>query len=326
MLTISLLRPDGADPVSAAELVDKPEPTPEPGWVPVSLRRASLNRHDLWSLHGVGVDPSWLPVVLGSDGAGVDPNGNEVIVYPMIADARKGGGDETLDPGRRLLSDGVDGTFAEVVAVPAENLVPKPAGMSWEAASSLGTAWLTAYRMLFSAGGAVAGETILVQGAGGGVATALITLGRAAGLTVWVASDDAAKRARAVDELGAHAAFGRDGRLPSRVDAVMETVGAATWAHSLRGVRPGGRIVVSGATSGPSVDAELSRLFLSQISVIGVTMGSLTEFTRLVAFCSTHGLSPAIDSVLPLSEARAGIARMARNETFGKVVFDCTPA
>ncbi|UUY04563.1 zinc-binding dehydrogenase [Svornostia abyssi] len=326
MLTISLLKPDGADPVSAARLVEKPEPTPEPGWVPVSLRRASLNRHDLWALQGVGVDPSWLPVVLGSDGAGVDPDGNEVLVYPVIADARRGGGDETFDPGRRLLSDGIDGTFAEVVAVPAENLVPKPAGMSWEAAASLGTAWLTAYRMLFSAAAAVPGEKILVQGAGGGVATALITLGRAAGLTVWVASDDAAKRARAVAELGAHAAFGRDGRLPSRVDAVMETVGAATWAHSMRSVRPGGRIVVSGATSGPSADAELSRVFFSQISVIGATMGTRTEFARLVEFCSTHEISPVIDEVLPLSEAPEGIARMARNETFGKIVFDCTPA
>lgn len=325
MLTVSLLQPDAADPVSAVELVEKPDPTPPSGWVPVTVRRASLNRHDLFSLQGAGVDPSWLPVVLGCDGAGVDPDGNEVIIYPLIADARKGSGDETLDPRRRLLSEGIDGTFAEVVAVPAENLAPKPEAMSWEAAASLGTAWLTAYRMLFGAGALQPGETILVQGAGGGVATALITLGRAAGLTVWVASDDEAKRSRAVDELGAHAACGRDTRLPSRVDAVMETVGAATWAHSMRSVRPGGRIVVAGATSGPSADAELMRLFLSQITVIGATMGTRAEFARLIEFCTTHDISPAIDSVIPLSEARAGVARMANDETFGKIVFDCTP-
>jgi NADPH:quinone reductase-like Zn-dependent oxidoreductase len=325
MLTLSLRKPDGADPVSAVELVDKPEPTARPGWVPVSVRRASLNRHDLFSLQGAGVDPSWLPVVLGCDGAGVDPDGNEVIVYPLIGDAGKGRGDETLDPRRRLLSEGIDGTFAEVVAVPAENLVPKPETMSWEAAASLGTAWLTAYRMLFGAGALQPGETILVQGAGGGVATALIALGRAAGLTVWVATDDETKRSRAVEELGAHAAFGRETRLPSRVDAVMETVGGATWPHSLRSVRPGGRIVIAGATSGPSADAELMRLFLSQITVIGVTMGTRAEFARLIEFCSAHDISPTIDSVIPLSEARTGVARMAGNETFGKIVFDCTP-
>jgi NADPH:quinone reductase-like Zn-dependent oxidoreductase len=229
-------------------------------------------------------------------------------------------GDETLDPHRSLLSERYQGTLADTVVVPRRNLVPKPASMSFEQAACLPTAWLTAYRMLFTQSEAAPGSTMLVQGAGGGVATALITLGHATGYRVWVTSRDEAKRARALD-LGADAAFDSGARLPERVDTVMETVGQATWAHSLRAVRPGGSIVVSGATSGRDPSAELNRVFALQLRVHGSTMGTRTELTRLVSLCEQTGVRPLIDSVLPMEQAREGFARLAAGEVFGKIVL-----
>ena len=172
----------------------------------VDLKAAGLNHHDVFSLQGVCLPADRLPMILGCDGAGVDPDGNEVIVHAVVP-TEDWSGDETLDPGRTLLSELYDGTLAERVAVPARNVVPKPEGMPWETAACLSTAWLTAYRMLFVNAGLTPGATVLVQGAGGGVATALIQLGEAAGYRVWVTSRDEAKAARAL-EVGAAAAFG----------------------------------------------------------------------------------------------------------------------
>src|SRR5690606_21072274 len=191
-----------------------------------------------WTLKGVGISEERLPLILGCDAAGLDEDGNEVIVHSVIGTPVEG--DETLDPNRSLLSEVYDGTFAEKVAVPKRNLVPKPKALSFEEAACLPTAWLTAYRMLFEKSGLQPGSTVLVQGAGGGVATALIALGAAAGYRVWATSRSEAKRERAL-ELGAEAVFEPGARLPERVDAVMETVGQATWAHSLKSLRPGGR-------------------------------------------------------------------------------------
>ena len=258
-------------------------------------------------------------MILGCDAAGVDADGNEVIVHSVIAtDGWRG--DETLDPGRTLLSEKHQGTLAERVAVPRGNLVPKPAALSFEEASCLPTAWLTAYRMLFVKAGVQPGDTVLIQGAGGGVASAATVLARHAGLRVWVTSRDAAKGERAV-ELGAHEAFESGARLPERVDAVLETVGEATWKHSLRALRPGGTLVVSGGTSGFAPSAELQRVFFLQLSVIGSTMGTRDELTRLARLCETSGVRPEIDRVLPLSEAREGFAAMAAGDVFGKIVF-----
>jgi NADPH:quinone reductase-like Zn-dependent oxidoreductase len=318
---ITLVRPSAADPLGAIEIGDRDEPAPPDGWTMVRLRAASLNHHDVWNMRGVGVDPAWLPVVMGSDGAGVDADGNEVIVYPLIADPAAGGGDETLDPGRRMLSDGIDGTFAEHVAVPRRNLVPKPAGLGWEAAACLGTAWLTAYRMLFGRGELTPGSTILVQGAAGGLATALVVLGRAGGLRVWVTGRSEEKRRRAVDELGADAAFAPGERLPERVDAVMDSVGQETFRHSLRALRAGGTLVTAGATSGAAVDPELPRVFLNQIRIQGVAMGTPGELRRLAALCVARGIEPVIDSCLELADAREGIRRMIDGDLFGKIVF-----
>lgn len=308
------------DPLSGLEIGARPAPEVPDGWARVRVRAASLNHHDLWSLRGVGLPAERLPMTLGSDAAGVDEDGNEVIVHAVIGDPDHRG-DETLDPGRSLLSERFPGTFADEVVVPRRNLVPKPPELSWEEAACLPTAWLTAYRMLFVQSGLRPGDTVLVQGAGGGVATALIRLGVAAGIRVWATSRDEAKRSWAV-ELGAEQAFGSGVRLPDRVDAVMETVGAATWSHSLRSLRPGGTVVISGATSGPDPErTELNRIFFLQLRVVGSTMGTRQELERLVAFCRATGVRPVIDSRLPLEEAGTAFARMAAGDLRGKVVL-----
>jgi NADPH:quinone reductase-like Zn-dependent oxidoreductase len=319
MFAVTAARLDPSDPLSALELGEHADPVPPDGWTTVTVKAAALNHHDLWSLRGVGLPADRLPMILGCDAAGVDEEGNEVVVHAVIGDPS--GGDETLDPGRSLLSEKYDGTMAERVMVPRRNLVPKPAALSFEQAACLPTAYLTAYRMLFGrAAGLEPGATILVQGAGGGVATALILIGRAAGYRVWATSRTEAKRARAV-ELGAERAFESGARLPERVDAVMETVGEATWQHSLRALRPGGTIVVCGATSGPLPPADLNRVFFLQLSVVGSTMGSRDQLARLLTFLEQTGVRPVIDRVLPLGQARDGFAAMLDGEVFGKIVF-----
>ena len=309
-----------ADPLAGLRIGAVPEPVPPPGWVAVRVRAAALNRHDVWSLQGVGLGSDELPRVLGCDAAGIDPDGREVVVHAVIGDGDAGRGDETCDPRRSLLSERHDGTFAECVVVPARNVLAKPAFLSFAEAACLPTAWLTAYRMVFTRSATAPGDTVLVQGAGGGVATAAIVLARAAGRRVWVTSRTPEKRARAV-ALGAHAAFEPGARLPERVDAVLESVGQATWAHSLRCVRPGGTIVVCGATSGDAPAAELSRVFFQQLRVVGSTMGTRQELLQLLAFCEVSGIRPVVDRVLPLDQARDGFAAMLSGNLFGKVVF-----
>jgi NADPH:quinone reductase-like Zn-dependent oxidoreductase len=258
-------------------------------------------------------------MVLGCDGAGIDEDGNDVVVHAVVGDPDFRG-DETLDPRRSLLSERYDGTLADRVQVPRRNLVPKPAELTFEEAACLPTAWLTAYRMLFTQAGARPGSTVLVQGAGGGVATALVALGRAAGVRMWVTSRDEAKRARSL-ELGADQTFESGARLPERVDAVMETVGAATWEHSLKSLTQGGTIVVSGATGGHQAVTDLRRVFFLQLRVLGSTMGTRDELERLVRLMATTGLRPVVDSVLPLEDAADGFRRLAGGDVFGKVVL-----
>ncbi|MFI6499359.1 zinc-binding dehydrogenase [Nonomuraea typhae] len=316
MFAVTAAQTDPDHPLAGLRLGEHPEPKAPDGWTTVTVKAAALNHHDLWTLKGVGIRQERLPIVLGCDAAGLDEDGNEVIVHSVIGS----GADETLDPKRSLLSEHYDGTFAERVAVPRRNLVPKPAAISFEEAACLPTAWLTAYRMLFDKAGLQPGATVLVQGAGGGVATALVALGRAGGYRVWATSRSEEKRARA-RELGADRVFEPGARLPERVDAVMETVGQATWAHSLKSLKPGGRIVVSGATSGAVPPADLQRVFFLQLSVIGSTMGTRDQLQRLAVFLEQTGVRPAIDRTLPLTEATAGFAAMHEGDLFGKIVF-----
>ena len=283
------------------------------------VRASALNHHDVWSLRGVGLGENQLPMVLGCDAAGVDEDGREVVIHSVISDPDFRG-DETTDPRRSLLSERYDGTHAELVAVPRRNLVPKPPELSFEEAACLPTAWLTAYRMLFTQSGAQPGSTVLVQGAGGGVATALVALGAAAGYRMWVTSRSQAKRDRAL-ALGAAAAFETGARLPERVDAVMETVGAPTWEHSLKALRPGGTVVVSGATGGHEAVTDLRRVFFLSQRIVGSTMGTREELERLLALLVRTGVRPVIDTVLPLADAAEGFRRMVEGDVFGKVVF-----
>jgi NADPH:quinone reductase-like Zn-dependent oxidoreductase len=319
MLAATAVRTDPDDPLGGLEVGERPEPDPRPDWVTVRLRAASLNHHDLWSLQGVGLPADRLPMVLGCDGAGVDEQGNEVVVHAVIS-APDFRGDETLDPKRSLLSEVYDGTLADLVSVPRRNLVPKPAQLSFEEAACLPTAWLTAYRMLFTQAAARPGQTVLVQGAGGGVATALVAIGRAAGLRMWVTSRDAGKRERAV-ELGAEQAFESGARLPERVDAVMETVGEPTWDHSLKSLTQGGTLVVTGATGGHRAVTDLRRVFFLQQRIVGSTMGTRDELGRLVRLMAETGLRPVIDSVLPLEDALTAFRRLQDGDVFGKVVL-----
>ncbi len=307
------------DPLAGLEVGDQPDPDAAEGWVTVEVRAASINHHDVWSLRGVGLAQDALPMILGCDAAGVDPDGNEVVVHAVIGDP-DWRADETLDPKRTLLSEKHPGTLAERVAVPRRNLVPKPEGLSFEEAACLPTAWLTAYRMLFTRARVQPGQTVLVQGAGGGVASAAIALGAAAGLRVWATSRDEQRRTRAV-ELGADAAFETGERLPARVDCVVETVGEATWEHSMKSLRPGGTIVVAGATSGHSAVSDLRRVFFLQLKVIGSTMGTRDELVALLALIDTAGIKPMIDRALPLSAAADGIRAVAEGDVVGKVVL-----
>ena len=309
-----------ADPLAALVVGERPEPEVPDGWTRVRVRAASLNHHDLWSLRGVGLPPERMPMILGTDAAGTTDEGREVIVHAVIS-SPDWSGDETLDPKRSLFSEVHQGTFSEKVLVPNANLIDKPAGMSWEVAAALPTAWLTAYRMLFSNADVTPGSLVLVQGAGGGIATATIQLGVAAGLRVWATTRSEAKRAAAL-ELGAEAVFESGERLPEKVDAVIESVGAATWSHSVNVLRPGGTIVITGATSGDNPPkTELTKIFFRQLRVVGSTMGNRHELERLTKLIVTRNIQPQIEAVMPLAEARRGFELLASGDVFGKVAF-----
>lgn len=309
---------DRENPLSVLEIGDvEPVETPD-DWVDVEVKAMSLNHHDVWALKGQGLREEQVPMILGTDAAGIGPDGSSVVVHAVIGSPVHG--DETLDPKRSMLSERYSGTFAERVRVPADNLIPLPAGFTFEQASCLPTAYLTAYRMLTTKASATAGQTILVQGAGGGVATAAIVLGKAMGCRVWVTSRDEQKGEWAVG-IGADEAFPTGERLPDKVDAVIETVGEATWDHSLKSLRPGGIVVVSGATSGPMPPAQLNRVFFLQLTVAGSTMGTAQEFRQLIDLMSQQQISPIIDRTLPMADAREGFAAMNEGTVRGKIVL-----
>ena len=319
MLAAFATAPNPSDPLAALEVGERPEPEAPDGWTTVSVRAASINHHDVFTLRGVGIPADRFPMILGCDAAGVDADGREVIVHAVVP-SPGWSGDETLDPRRTLLSELHQGTLAEQVIVPVSNVLPKPAELSFEEAACLGTAWLTAYRMLFVKSGVRPGSTVLVQGASGGVATALISLGSAAGYRMWATGRTEEKRQAAL-ALGADAVFEPGARLPQRVDAVMESVGEATWSHSLKSLAPGGTIVVCGATSGPNPAADLNRVFFLQLNVVGSTMGTRSELESLLAMLATTGVRPVIDTTLPLAQAADGFAKIVAGDTAGKIVL-----
>ena len=320
---------DRDDPLKELTVGDLPEPAVRPYWSTVGVKAVTVNHHDLWSLMGVGLAAEQTPMILGTDAAGTlledIPGkhglkaGADVVLYTFIGTDGNG-----VAPGERrsILSEKYPGTMAERTAVPSANVFAKPANLDFGEAAALGTSWLTAYSLVFRAAGVLPGDSILIQGAGGGVSTAAIQLAHAAGLEVFVTSRSEAKRAKAV-ELGADAAFETGARLPRKVDAVIDSVGAATWGHSVRSVRPGGVIATCGATTGDQPGAELTRVFFQDIRIQGVTMGSRDDFARLLRFVEHNDLHPAIDMRFQgLDAAPQAFDRLSGGDVFGKVVVE----
>ncbi|MCU7724496.1 zinc-binding dehydrogenase [Actinoplanes sp. KI2] len=304
---------DQDEPLRVLSVGEAPEPATPDGWVTIDVRAASLNHHDLWSLRGVGLPPDRLPMILGCDAAGVDPDGNEVVIYPVVADPG--------DPrGYSLLSERHPGTLAERVAVPRANLIAKPAGLSFLEVACLPTAWLTAFHMLTTRGRVDEGAAVLVQGAGGGVATAAVALALAMGKRVYASSRDPGKRER-IAALGA-TAIEPGARLPERVDVVIESVGEPTFDHSMKCAAPGARIVVCGATGGHLATIDLRRLFAMRLELLGSTMGSREELAALLDLCVAKNVHPIIDSTYGFTAVADAFAHLASGDVFGKVALD----
>jgi NADPH:quinone reductase-like Zn-dependent oxidoreductase len=300
---------------------DAPDPVPGPDDVLIRLRATSLNHIDLWVRSGRPSAPK--PRILGSDGSGIVESGpgfspgDRVVMNPGIDH-----GDYVAVYGEHM-----DGTDAELVAVPRGNVYPIPEGMSFEEAAAFPMVFVTAYRMLVTRARLQEGETVLVWGIGGGVATAANTIARALGARTIVTSSSADKLARveahakvdhATDDVVAAVKEATDGR---GADVVVESVGEATWQRSLQSARNGGRIVVCGATTGPNPPAALHRIWWKQLSIHGSTMGTKEDFDGVYELVASGRARPVIDEVLPLSEARAAHERMEAGEQLGKIVL-----
>ena len=314
----------------------RPRTQPAPGSVAIALRCASINHLDLWMAHGAQrVTP---PRVIAADGAGVvhasgDPRwhaGDEVVIYPTLCDwecewCRRG--ENVRCPKFGILGEHSDGTACELIHVDARNVFPKPKGLSWAEAAAFPLTFLTAWRMLTTRARLERGETVLVIGAGAGVAVAAIVIARHLGARVFATSRSESKRRRAA-ELGAEATFDSTGfSKPVRaatgdgVDVVFEHVGPATLEESMRSLAMGGRLVTCGSTSGVKAEIMMPRLFFRQADLLGSTMGNAREF-EAVLDAMDAGLRPVVDSVYPLTEVQAALTRLDEAEQFGKVVLE----
>lgn len=301
-----------------------PDPVPTPGWSVVRLRASALNWHDVLVRQGRYGSP--LPHVPGADGAGV-LDGQAVVILPSLwwgPDERAPG------PDFQILGDHVPGTYAELVRVPQECVVPKPPGLGWYQAAALGLTGATCFRALFTRGRLTAGESVLVVGAGGGVATMAVSLAAGAGAHVVVASSTTDKIDRA-RELGA-----RDGVLyaePDWIDSARHVVSGGfdlvldpvgRWEESLRALRPGGRLVVLGANRSDTARLDIRSFYFGQFDLLGTTMGSPRDFTGLLGLMDRERIAPpVIDTVFPLDEANLAHERMESGDGFGKIVLDC---
>jgi zinc-binding alcohol dehydrogenase/oxidoreductase len=315
---------DGGPEVLRYEDVE--DPAPAPGEVLVALRAASLNRLDIWLRRGLPSVPK--PRILGADGAGVVAGlgegvegfdeGDEVVLNPG------------LDDGARIVGEHLDGTHAELIAVPAEYVHPLPARLSFEEAAAFPLVFETAYRMLVTKAGLREGEWVFVWGVGGGVATASLQIAKALGARVVVTSSSDEKLARA-RELGADVvvnhAYGhvadvvREATEGHGADVVVEHVGEATWKTSLQVAAPGGRVAVCGATSGPNPPANLHRLWWKQLTIYGSTMGTREDFAGAYDLVASGRAKPIVDRVFPLGQAQAAHERLEEGHQLGKVIL-----
>jgi NADPH:quinone reductase-like Zn-dependent oxidoreductase len=336
----------GDAPLTNLEFGERPTPTPGPGEARVRVKAATLNHHDYFTLRGVVGYPITPPRILGCDAAGVvdayggdapegaPQVGAEVAVYPVRFCGHCRGclsGDWMLCRTFTLLSDGDrEGSFAEYVIVPASALLPKPKGLSFAQTAALGTTYLTAYRALFTKARLRPGNSLLVQGASGGLATAAIELGSAAGIDV-IASSRAEAKLEFAKRQGAVAgvAAGKDAAKAvlaltggDGVDAVLDSVGEPTWGTSMRAVRQGGTVVVPGATGGPNPPADLARVFWRQITIAGTSMGTPLEFAALLRFVEHAGIKPVIDAQYPLAQGAKAFERLVSGEFMGKLALE----
>jgi NADPH:quinone reductase-like Zn-dependent oxidoreductase len=312
------------DPLSALKVGEQPEPSVPEGWVRLKVSHASLNRHDVFTLRGISGHPEGItyPIILGNDAAGTLDDGTPVVIYPVMG-SKDWRGDETLDPQWHIPSEFIHGTFADYAVVPKRNAVPLPNNLSPLHASVLGTAWLTAYRALFTKSGLQAGQTVLIQGATGGMATALIQLGRAAGFEVWVTGRSEEGRHRA-KILGAHRTFPVNEPLPRKVPAVVDSIGSDSWKHSMVSLARGGTLVTVGGTTGFHVPLNLLPVVADQLTITGSIMGTLDDMRCMMNLIAHAGIEPEIGTVLPMAHAEEGFRAMWEGRTRGKTVFTCT--
>ncbi|TMI79482.1 MAG: zinc-binding dehydrogenase [Bacillati bacterium ANGP1] len=320
----------------ALRLEEVPDPAPGPGQVVVRLRAAALNHRDLWICRGQYAGLRF-PIIPGADGAGeiaavgrgvtgVSP-GAAVVINPSLD---WGDDPRAFGPKFRILGLPDNGTYAEQVAVPAANVLPRPAGLTDEEAAAVPLAGLTAFRALVTRGRVQRGETVLVLGIGGGVATLALLMARHAGARVLVTSGSDEKLARA-RALGADRGFNyktadwvaavREATGGLGPDLIIDGTGGATFERALDAARPGGRVVSYGATTGNVPELTVRRIFWKQLSLLGSTMGSPDDFRAMLALFGEGGLRPVVDRDFPLGDAGKALLRMERAEQFGKIVL-----
>lgn len=332
MIALMLRSPDG---IGAAALEDCPLPQPGPGEVRVALKAAALNHRELWIAKGQY--PSMqLPATLGADGAGtidavgdgIDPAriGEAVVLYPGI-----GWGEDERYPAPTfgLLGMPGPGTIAQSICVSSAHALPKPEGLSFSAAAALPLGALTAWRGLFTKGKLAAGETLLVTGAGGGVATLAIALGVAAGARVFVTSGSG-DTIEAVTALGAKGGVNyRDERwgkalaaMSGGIDVVFDGAPTGGYPDYGRALNMGARVVIYGSTGGAKFEVGAPELFLKNIQILGTNVGNLDEFSAMLAFVEQHRIVPVIDRVFPLASAKEALAYLESGHVFGKIVIE----
>ncbi|WP_077079426.1 MULTISPECIES: zinc-binding dehydrogenase [Mycobacterium] len=304
-----------------------PDPATKSGWITVELRAAALNWHDVLVRQGRYRSP--LPHVIGADGAGVRRDtGEPVVIVPSL---HWGDRDDAPGPDWEILGDHIPGTYAELVSVPADCLAPKPAGFSWLEAAALPLVGLSTYRALISRGRLQAGETVLVVGAGGGIANMAVQLASHLGASIMVTSSSAEKIARAVTEGAKDGVLHSDPDWPEQAralspsgagfDLVLDPVGR--WPESVRALHPGGRLVVLGAKAAESAAMDVRKFYFGQYDLLGTTMGNRRDFAGLLNLLFECRIPPpVIDRVFPLDDARCAHEYLELAGGFGKTVLE----